>query len=169
MPTYLFCILQIVSCSFFSNCQYYVLYTAQHTVSRLCRKHATDVPLALCLQTSFPFYAQLVVHITFSDFLRKEKCLCTCSKRSVLPSTVKLTSTTSSSGFRLPFPRKQRVKLRWRADRPCHCVLQARAETSGENRPVRYCALPRDVTPCVHRADTGLYCPRPVTLSCLRA
>ena len=54
MPTYLFCILhnsQIVSCFFLSNCQYYVLYTAQHTVSRLCRKHATDVPRA-CKQVS---------------------------------------------------------------------------------------------------------------------
>ena len=33
-------------------------------------------------------------------------------------------------------------------------VLQARAETSGENRPVRYCALPRDVTPSVDTQST---------------
>ena len=50
---------------FFSNCQYYVLYTAQHTVSRLCRKHATDVPLQVSLSI-------LVVQSLFSDFLNVE-------------------------------------------------------------------------------------------------
>ena len=121
----------------------------------------------LVLANKFPFLCS--ASRTYHFFLTScgRKCLCTCSKHSVLPSTVKLDLDIDDVVKWLP----SSVSKQWRADRPCHC----RATGTGWSAWWKQaCTVLCSPTGCYALcpsgcADTGLYCPRPVTLSCLRA
>ena len=106
-------------------------------MSRLCRKHATDVhvPRALCLQTSFPFYASHTYHFFLTSCERKSVIAPAANAQSCPPPSSCVDLDIDDVVKWLPFPSKQKLNKDGARTGRVTAVLQARAETSGENRP----------------------------------